>query len=341
MIFVHENYIQLNVNPDEYILQNNLHNIGSCYHFTLNFTDTFSTNLEDIKNTHLPKALDLFQKYICQNIKIIDDTPDIFIYYTINYIRKQHNKLSLKTKTWSVPKINGFIFTTSYLPEKKYYGMNCGLKRETFFKLQIELITQKKNIYIETLKHEDEDKFETFLNNHPYIAEYINKLDKNNTFNNIFENYKDNESFLLKCHTYKYLSSFGELKCSQILSKHKDIKIIKKQYIFNDCININPLPFDFYIQLKNGVYFLLEYHGQQHYKEVPLWDGENGFKQRQYRDNIKIDYCKKHNIPLCIISYRQFNNIENEINLFIDNFIENENLDDKTIKIEKTILDFI
>lgn len=333
---IHENFIQMNVNSHEYILQNNLQNIGSCYHFTLNFTNTFSPNLEDIKNTYLPKALNLFQKYICQNIRIIDDNPDIFIYYTINYIRKQHNKPSLKTKTWSIPKINGFIFTTSYLPEKKYYGMNCGLKRETFFKLQIELITQKKNIFIETLKDEYEDEYETILNNH-YITEY----NKNNTFHNIFEKYKHDESFLLKCNTIKYLSSQGELKCSQILSKHKDIKVIKKQYIFNDCININPLPFDFYIELKNGIYFLLEYHGQQHYKEVPLWDGENGFKQRQYRDNIKIDYCKKHNIPLCIISYRQFNNIENEINLFIDNFIKNENLDDKTIKIEKTILDFI
>ena len=186
-------------------------------------------------------------------------------------------------------------------------------------------------------ENEDEDEYENEYETNLNILEYYDK--NNNTFHNIFEKYKDNESFLLKCHTIKYLSSQGELKCSQILSKHKDIKLIKKQYIFNDCININPLPFDFYIELKNGIYFLLEYHGQQHYKEVPLWDGEDGFKERQYRDNIKIDYCKKHNIPLCIISYRQFNNIENEINLFINNFIEKP--DHTTIKTEKTILDFI
>ena len=195
----------------------------------------------------------------------------------------------------------------------------------------------KKNIFIEALKDEYEDEYENEYETNLNILEYYDK--NNNTFHNIFEKYKDNESFLLKCHTIKYLSSQGELKCSQILSKHKDIKLIKKQYIFNDCININPLPFDFYIELKNGIYFLLEYHGQQHYKEVPLWDGEDGFKERQYRDNIKIDYCKKHNIPLCIISYRQFNNIENEINLFINNFIEKP--DHTTIKTEKTILDFI
>lgn len=282
MLFVYENYNQLNENPEEYIQKNKLENIGSCYYFKLNFKTDFVTTLENIQNKYLPNALKLFQKYICQNMKVINDAPDLYIYYNIEYVRKDHNKITLKTKTWKLPKINGFVFTTTYLPENKFYGMKCGLLRETFCDLKLNLINQTQDIFIQNLKEGEGlpehcifDLYKRFAN------------DENDKIDNIIKNFKFENSFLLKCHTYKYLSSKGELKCSQILSKHKYIKSIKKQYIFDDCINTNPLPFDFYIELENGKWFLLEYNGQQHYKEVKFWDGENGFKERQHRDSIK------------------------------------------------------
>ena len=104
----------------------------------------------------------------------------------------------------------------------------------------------------------------------------------------------------------KYISNF--LKSKNIL--------FETQYTFDDCKNEkrNKLRFDFAI-LKNGkVYYLIEYDGEQHFKSVKYFGGDDGLKCRQTYDTIKNEYCKLHNIPLLRLSY-YFSNaeIENEI----------------------------
>jgi hypothetical protein len=78
------------------------------------------------------------------------------------------------------------------------------------------------------------------------------------------------------------------------------------QYRFDDCRNIIPLPFDFYIKEYNVV---IEANGIQHFQIVEHFGGEEGFKKRLINDNIKRNYCKDNNIKLIEISYKDYKNI--------------------------------
>ena len=84
---------------------------------------------------------------------------------------------------------------------------------------------------------------------------------------------------------------------------------------FKDCRNKSLLRFDFYLNKYNT---LIEFDGQQHFRPVDFFNGEEGFRLTQLRDNIKNEYCKNNNIPLLRISYKEINNIENILNNFID-----------------------
>lgn len=77
----------------------------------------------------------------------------------------------------------------------------------------------------------------------------------------------------------------------------------KPQYSFNDCKCTYVLRFDFAIFNNNELLGLIEYDGEQHFKPVDLFGGNEGFKEAQKRDQIKNTYCKVHNIPLLRIPY--------------------------------------
>ena len=69
---------------------------------------------------------------------------------------------------------------------------------------------------------------------------------------------------------------------------------------FDDCRNINPLPFDFFLPQNNTC---IEFQGIQHYEEIETFGGKKGFEYRQRMDNIKREYCKKNGIRLIEIRY--------------------------------------
>lgn len=78
----------------------------------------------------------------------------------------------------------------------------------------------------------------------------------------------------------------------------------KKEYSFNDLTSVNGhlLRFDFYVD--NGFeQYLIEFDGKQHYYPVEFWGGVEGLKDLRFRDNLKNQYCKDHNIPLIRIPY--------------------------------------
>jgi hypothetical protein len=72
------------------------------------------------------------------------------------------------------------------------------------------------------------------------------------------------------------------------------------QYTFEDCKNIFKLPFDFYLPDYN---VCIEYDGQQHFKPIDLFGGEDAFIKRKINDDIKTQYCADHNIRLIRIPY--------------------------------------
>lgn len=79
-----------------------------------------------------------------------------------------------------------------------------------------------------------------------------------------------------------------------------------KQYTFPDLVGKNngKLRFDFAV-FNNGILsHLIEFNGQQHYiQSEGSW--KDGFEDLQYNDQLKVEYCKQHNIPLIIIKYNQ------------------------------------
>lgn len=75
------------------------------------------------------------------------------------------------------------------------------------------------------------------------------------------------------------------------------------QYKFHDCRNIKPLPFDFVIFNKDGIRSVIEYHGEQHYKPVPHFGGEEYLSKVLRNDRIKEEYCIGNGIEYIEIPY--------------------------------------
>lgn len=92
--------------------------------------------------------------------------------------------------------------------------------------------------------------------------------------------------------------SKGEIYIEEVLKENGIIFI--PQMRFDDCRNIRPLPFDFYLP-NNQI--CIEYDGRQHSESVKFWGGEKRFEDRKINDSIKDEYCKHNNIELIRIPY--------------------------------------
>ena len=98
--------------------------------------------------------------------------------------------------------------------------------------------------------------------------------------------------------------SKGEVKVESFLIDN-GLKYIQ-QHTFNDCRNINTLPFDFYLPDYN---ICIEYDGKQHFAE----DDKRSIyysSDTKTNDNIKNKYCLDNNINLIRIPYNEFNKVE-------------------------------
>lgn len=98
--------------------------------------------------------------------------------------------------------------------------------------------------------------------------------------------------------------------------KNNDINYIN-QYKFNDCKNINKLPFDFYLPEYN---LIIEFDGQDHFKQNGYRGGQDKLKSRQKNDNIKTQYCFNNKIKLVRIGYSELKNL-NKLLKFIIKYI--------------------
>ena len=92
--------------------------------------------------------------------------------------------------------------------------------------------------------------------------------------------------------------SRGEQLVSRALDSLKINYEFQKK--FDDCINVERLPFDFYI---NSLRVAIEYDGIQHYKPVEYFGGSSKYKISHKRDLIKNKYCIEHGINLYRIPY--------------------------------------
>ena len=88
-----------------------------------------------------------------------------------------------------------------------------------------------------------------------------------------------------------------------------DMHSIEYIWQWQQKINERMLYFDFYLPKYN---LAIEFQGEQHYKPIKYWGGEEGFQRRLVNDNDKREWCKKQNIHLLEISFTSFEKI-NEI----------------------------
>lgn len=103
--------------------------------------------------------------------------------------------------------------------------------------------------------------------------------------------------------------SKGERSIADYLGKTNEI--FKQQVRFDDCIDKTQLPFDFAVYNTNkSIKCVIEYDGEQHFREVKAFGGKNSFEGTKRRDAIKTQYCADHNIPLIRIPYWDFDNID-------------------------------
>lgn len=100
--------------------------------------------------------------------------------------------------------------------------------------------------------------------------------------------------------------SSGEIKITQLLEK-ANINF-QSQYRIKD-FNISA-PFDFAIFNDAGELLgLIEYDGEQHFKAVDVWGGEEQLKIQQERDSRKNKWCEENNIHLIRIPYTEYDNL--------------------------------
>jgi hypothetical protein len=61
----------------------------------------------------------------------------------------------------------------------------------------------------------------------------------------------------------------------------------------------------------------IEYQGIQHYEEVEFFNKVRSFESQKNYDQIKRNYCRNNNIKLIEISYLDYKNIENILEMEI------------------------
>ena len=120
-----------------------------------------------------------------------------------------------------------------------------------------------------------------------------------NVFTTSFTNYSKHN--VNTCFSCSCKESSGEQRIRKFL---ESVNILfEQEKRFDDCRDIKPLPFDFYIPKKN---LIIEFDGIHHFKET----GFGNYKITKMHDDIKNQYCKDNDIDLLRIPYWDGNDIE-------------------------------
>ena len=106
---------------------------------------------------------------------------------------------------------------------------------------------------------------------------------------------------------YKYTVSCG---CSQVSAGELYVRTMLQDLdaTFEEQYSIEELStglkFDFAVFDSNGqLSYLIEYDGEQHFKAIEAWGGEEKLQIQKERDERKNIYCKEQGIPLIRIPY--------------------------------------
>lgn len=163
--------------------------------------------------------------------------------------------------------------------------------------------THKKNNMI-TL-NEIQERLDNLFNGTIQILEYNGQLEKGK--------FKCLKCGLIFDQVFICLiRSLGCPKCDRMKSKGEAIiekYLIEKDINFNEQVTIEELGllrFDFaYYDKNNELLGYIEVQGEQHFRPVEVFGGEESFRNQVERDNRKREYCKKNNIPMYELIYEK------------------------------------
>jgi very-short-patch-repair endonuclease len=138
----------------------------------------------------------------------------------------------------------------------------------------------------------------------------------NSKYNYSLSVYKDHyKKVKIKCPIHgafeqgagSHLSGIGCPKCQDSKGEKEIFKILTEkglifetQKSFEGCVYKNRLRFDFYIPSLN---ICIEYDGEQHFKPIPYYGGQENFELIKKKDNIKTKFCKDNGIQLIRIRF--------------------------------------
>lgn len=100
--------------------------------------------------------------------------------------------------------------------------------------------------------------------------------------------------------------SSGEIKIKQCLSNYT----YSEQYIIPELSQF--MPFDFAVFKDNKLHCLIEFDGEQHFRSIDFFGGEEKFIKQQENDRRKNEYCKNNGIKLIRIPYYDYDKITPE-----------------------------
>lgn len=118
--------------------------------------------------------------------------------------------------------------------------------------------------------------------------------------------------------TIDFRESEGEATIRRWLQKHGILDFEQEHQIPNEdtTLPLQYLSADFYL-LHNNDCYIIEYHGEQHYEEIPYFhkNGSRTFAVQQHRDRYLRQYCSDHHIRLIEIPYTDFKRIDEILSL--------------------------
>lgn len=112
------------------------------------------------------------------------------------------------------------------------------------------------------------------------------------------------------CPRCKGTLSRGEARISDYLTQHAIAFQSQKK------LNTGHQRFDFFIEPNIAI----EFNGKQHYEPIEIFGGEKRFQEQQQYDKSKQQYCEENNILLLVISYKEYNKIEDILDDFFKKF---------------------
>lgn len=99
--------------------------------------------------------------------------------------------------------------------------------------------------------------------------------------------------FILNNHGCPFCNKSNGEKQIEMFLEEKGIRY-EPQKKFENCKNIRPLLFDFYLPDYN---LCIEYQGEQHYEAIEFFGGEEELAKRQKNDKIKKEWCSEEENP--------------------------------------------